>query len=117
MNETMQVVSHGTFIQTSPTKHKCLLTVHFPFLSLDLSFLVFFFADDACAPPSSADTEAAADGFDEPVPSSPDAEDEDDVEDALEEGGALAALRLGLPEPLALPFEAVEVPPMLVISC
>lgn len=94
--------------------------VHFPFLSLDRSFLGFFLEEeDAFSPFSSADTEAAAEGFGEPASSSPEAEDEDDVEDALEEGAAsvLLAPRLGLSELFGFALEAVGVSLELVIGC
>lgn len=100
------------------------LTVHFPFLNLDLSFFVFFFDDDdddVCAPPSSADTEALplADGFDESAPSSPDAEEEDHVVDVLDEGAAVVHVLAPLEVLEALPFPSVpeEAALELAISC
>ncbi len=117
MNTTMHFVRHIACPRLTQDRSDVLLTVHFPFLSLDRSFLAFFFEDDDCAPFSSADTEALAEGFDEVVPSSPDAEDEEDVEDALDEGGALLAPRLGLLELFAFAFVPVEAPLALDNSC
>ena len=85
-----------------------LLTVHFPFLNLDRSFFGFFL-DEAVVWVSPSSFPLAG-GFCESTSSSPEAEDDEEVVDALEEAGAGVVARFVL-----LALVAVDV--ALAINC
>ena len=75
-----------------------MLTVHFPFRSLERSFFDFFLLDPLLVSSSVGDGDADVDGFDL---SSPDVEEVDvgDDDDARDDGAAATAVELPLTAP------------------